>query len=272
MPNITHMNRPRRSVAIAGLALVVAVVAVIATDPFGGAAKSTGGFADNASAISLSTVKRQSLSQQTQVSGTLGYAGASSIRVPSGTAPSAVRQARQQVASAEMMLASARATLTSDTQALAGQQATLAAARAKEHLDCAGEGAAEGASAHPPASSEEDSPGGAEGSCSSDVQAVSSAEQSVTGTAAKVTADRSQVSTTEKQLAGARSSLSTARSSAALYGQGSIFTALPSIGQVLSRGQSLFQIGGQPVLLLYGSGGPARGVRRGGAAGGGGGA
>jgi multidrug efflux pump subunit AcrA (membrane-fusion protein) len=194
----------RRVLAGVGLALVVAVVVVIATDPFGGLGKSTGSIADNASAISLTSVKRQSLSQQTQVSGMLGYAGSSNIRVPSGTAPSAVQQASQLLASAETVLASAGATLASDTQALAGHQATLAAARAK------------------------------------------------------VTADRSQVSSAEKQLANARSNLSTARSSAALYGQGSTFTALPSVGQIIRRGQSLYQISGQPVLLLYGSVLPTR--------------
>ena len=57
--------------------------------------------------------------------------------------------------------------------------------------------------------------------------------------------------------------MSTARSSAALYGQGSTFTALPSVGQIVGRGQSLYQIGGQPVLLLYGSTLADAGVRRG---------
>jgi peptidoglycan hydrolase-like protein with peptidoglycan-binding domain len=243
------------------LALVVAVVVVIVTDPFGGAGKSTGGVADNASAISLTTVKRQSLSQQTQVSGTLGYAGSSSIRVPPGTAPSAVQQASQQVTSAETMLATARATLASDTQALVGDQATLAAARAKEEVDCAGVGAAEAASANSSAASENNaSPGGGGGSssCVTDVQAVSQAQQNATATTAKVIADRSQAPSAEKQLASARASLSTARSSAALYGQGSTFTALPSVGQIMRRAQSLYQISGQPVPLFYGSAQPTR--------------
>ncbi len=90
------------------------------------------------------------------------------------------------------------------------------------------------------------------------MQAVSSAQQNATGAATKVTADRSQVSSAEKQLASAQSSLSTARSSAALYGQSSTFTALPSVGQIVARGQSLYEIGGQPVLLLYGVGGCRR--------------
>jgi multidrug efflux pump subunit AcrA (membrane-fusion protein) len=248
----------RRLLAIVGLVLVVAVVVVIATDPFGGSEKSTGGVVDNASAVSLVSVKRQSLSQQTQVSGTLGYAGSSSIRVPSGTAPSAVQQSSQQVTSAETMLASARATLVSDTQALSDHQATLTAARAKEQVDCAGGGAAEAASANSSPSSENNSPSGGGSSCSSDVQAVSQAQQNAASTTAKVTADSSQVSSAEKQLASAQSNLSTARSSAALYGQGSTFTALPSVGQIISRGQSLYEISGQPVLLLYGSVAPTR--------------
>jgi multidrug efflux pump subunit AcrA (membrane-fusion protein) len=248
----------RRVLAGVGLALVAAVVLVIATNPFGGPAGATASVADNASAISLTSVKRQSLSQQAQVSGTLGYAGSSSIRVPSGTAPSAVQQAGQQVTSAETMLASARATLASDTQALASHQATLLAARAKEEVDCAGEGAAEAASTGSSPGSEDDPSAAGGSSCSSDVQAVSSAQLNATSTTAKVTADRSQVSSAEKQLESARSNLSTARSSAALYGQGSTFTGLPSVGQIISRGQSLYQISGQPVLLLYGSVQPTR--------------
>ncbi len=248
----------RRVLAGVGLALVATVVLVIVTNPFGGPGKATASVADNASAISLTSVKRQSLSQQTQVSGTLGYAGSSSIRVPSGMAPSAVQQAAQQVTSAETMLASARATLASDTQALAGHQAMLVAVRAKEEVDCAGEGAAEATSASSSPGSEDDSQGAGGSPCSSDVQAVSQAQQNATGATAKVTADRSQVSSAEKQLASAQSNLSTARSSAALYGQGSTFTALPSVGQIISRGQSLYEIGGQPVLLLYGSVAPTR--------------
>jgi hypothetical protein len=184
---------------VAGLALVVAVVVLIATDSFAGGGKAGAGVLDNATATSLATVRRRSLSQQTQVSGTLGYAGSSTIRVPSGTAPSAVQQASQQVASAEAMLATASATLATD--------------------------------AHVPASS---------------------ARHGTTGAADKLTADRAQVRSAESQLAGARSNLSTARSSAAVYGQDSTFTALPSVGQILARGQSLYEIGGQPVLLLYG--------------------
>jgi peptidoglycan hydrolase-like protein with peptidoglycan-binding domain len=242
----------QRVLAGTGLVLVAAVVVLVVTDPFGGSTKSGGGVGDNATATSLYTVTRQSLSSQTQVSGTLGYAGSSSIRVPSGTAPSAVSQAEQSVTNAQGMLETARASLAADSEALAGHEATVSAARAKEAVDCAGDGAAESASSGSP------SGGGGSGLCASDVQAVSTAEQGSTGAAMKVKGDRAQVASAEKALASAESSLSTARSAAALYGQSSTFTKLPSVGQVLARGQSLYEISGQSVVLLYGSVLPTR--------------
>jgi peptidoglycan hydrolase-like protein with peptidoglycan-binding domain len=235
-----------------GLALVAAVVVLIVTDPFASSTKSGGGAGDNATATSLSTVTQRSLSSQTQVSGTLGFAGSSSIRVPSGTAPSAVSQAQSSVTNAEGMLSTARASLAADSEALAGHQATFSAARAKEAVDCAGEGAAESASSGSP------SGGGSSGLCAGDVQAVSAAEQSASGTAIKAKDDRAQVSSAEKSLVSAEASLATAHSSAAVYGQSSTFTKLPSVGQILMRGESLYEISGQPAVLMYGSVLPTR--------------
>jgi peptidoglycan hydrolase-like protein with peptidoglycan-binding domain len=236
----------------AGLLLVAAVVLLIATDPFGGSTKPGGDIGENGSATSLTTVTRRSLSSQTQVSGTLGYAGSSSIRVPSGTAPSAVSQAEQSVTNAEGMLSTARVSLAADSEALAGREATVSAARAKEAVDCAGEGAAESVSGGSP------SGGGGSGLCASDVQAVSAAEQGSSAAAMKVKGDRAQVSSVEKSLADAEASLATARSSAAVYGQRSTFTELPSVGQILTRGQSVYGINGQSVVLFYGPVFPTR--------------
>jgi hypothetical protein len=256
----------RRVLAGAGLALAVAVVVLIVTAPFAGSTKSGNGVADNASATSLYTVARRSLSAQTQVSGTLGYAGSSSVRVPAGTAPSQVSQAAQSVANSEEMLQTARAALAADGEALATQRATAVAARAKEAVDCAGENAAESASVGDPSpSGESTTPGGdsspsgsSAGPCASDAQAVANAVQGSTSAATKVKGDRAQVSSAENALASAEASLATARSAAALYGQSSTFTQLPSVGQIVARGQSLYGIGGQPVLLLYGSVPPTR--------------
>lgn len=243
---------------LAGTALVfVAVlIVVVVQDPFSGSNKPSG-VADNATATSLATVTRRPLSSQTQVNATLGYAGSSSIRIPSGTAPATVQQAEQSLTASEGMLQSAQASLAVDGETLAGAQAASSASREKESVDCAGAGAAES----PPVSSPSgegtrgsSSPGGAgSGPCASDVQAVSSDEQGYRSDVMKLDGDRASVTSAQAGLARAQASLSAARSSAALYGQGSTFTTLPAVGQVLSRGQSLYRIDGQPVLLLYGS-------------------
>ena len=150
----------RRLPAGVGLVLIAIAVVLIVTDPFAGSPKSGSGGVDNGAATALTTVSRRSLSAQTQVSGTLGYAGSSSIRVPSGTAPSAVSAGQAAVTNAEAMLATARATLASDSEALAGHRATLAAARAKEAVDCAGEAPRKAASAGSSPAGGNDSPGG----------------------------------------------------------------------------------------------------------------
>jgi len=56
---------------------------------------------DNAAGTALATVARQSLSSQTQVSATLGYANASNIVMPTGTAGSASSRLKQSVAQAK---------------------------------------------------------------------------------------------------------------------------------------------------------------------------
>jgi hypothetical protein len=150
------------------------------------------------------------------------------------------------------MLSTARASLAADSEALGDSQATVSAARAKEAVDCAGEGAAESASSGSPSNGSPSGSGGS-GLCASDVQAVSSAEQGSSGSEMKVKGDQAQVFAAEKQLASARSNLFAARSSAVVYGQTSTFTKLPSVGQVISRGQTLYAISGRPVVLLYGS-------------------
>jgi peptidoglycan hydrolase-like protein with peptidoglycan-binding domain len=249
---------PRRiALAGIGLVLVAVLVAVIVSDPFAGPG-TPGGVGDNATPTSLATVTRRTLSSQTQVNATLGYAGASSIRVPSGTPPSAVQQAEQAIASGQGMLQSARAALEADSETLAGLQATVTAAREKESVDCAGDSSAESASAGASPSGEgipadSSSGDGSAGLCASDAQTVAGDAQGSSGDAIKLDGDRASISADERALASALAALSAARSSAVAYGQTSTFTALPAVGQVIARGQSLFQISGQPVVLLYGS-------------------
>ena len=234
--------RPRRGrwAALAAIVVIVIVVLLIVLEPFHTSGKPSAGVADNSTPTSVTAVKRQSLSSQTQVDGTLGYAGSSKILVPSGTAPTAVQQSEQQLASGETQLSSVRRSLASDSTALQRGHSQLAAAQAKEAVDCAGEGAAEAGS----------SAGG--GACASDRQTVTSGEQSLIGAEAKVTADRTQLASAQASLAHSQSALATARSSAVSYGQNAVYTSLPSAGEVIARDHSLYAIDGDPTILLYG--------------------
>jgi len=256
--------RASRRTVLALLALVfaAAAVAVVLTEPFGGPGRPAG-VSDNAAATSLATVTRRALSSQTQVNATLGYAGSSTIRLPAGSPPSAVAQAEQALSTGEGMLAAARASLAADGQTLAGLRATVTAAREKESVDCAGDGAAESASAALSPSGEgtsadASSGGGASSLCASDAQRLAGDAQGSGAAAMKLEGDRASVSSAEKAIASARAAVSAARSAAAAYGQSSTFTMLPGVGQIITRGQSAYQISGRPVVLLYGTVLPSR--------------
>ena len=243
-----HPRLSRRTLSVLAVvaALVAAVVVVIVSGVFSSSTPS-GGAADNPYPTSVARVTRQSLSEQTQVSATLTYAGSATIVVPSGTSPANLLQAEQQVTTAEGMLSSAEATLTADSTTVSQLESSLAAARAKETVDCAGVNAAQSASSSPSSGGS-----GSAAGCGGDAQTVTGDTQSLAQDQAKVDADRSQVSSDESSLAGAETSLSASGSSAALYGQDSTYTNLPALGAIVDRGQALYSIGGQPVFLLYG--------------------
>jgi multidrug efflux pump subunit AcrA (membrane-fusion protein) len=228
-------------------------VAIVVLDPFGSGAPSGAVAADNAYPTSLATVERRSISSQTSVSATLGYANPSTISVPAGTAPASVTQAQQAVSSAQAQLSSAQATQAGDEVALEQARATLAADTAKQAVDCGGDNAAQAAAAGGNGSS-----GSGSGACASDTQAVATDRAAVTGDEAKVAADARQVSAAQTSLASAQANLATAAASATAYGQGSTFTSLSEPGQVIRRGQSLYGVNGAPVVLLYGATTPWR--------------
>ncbi|HEX4109331.1 MAG TPA: peptidoglycan-binding domain-containing protein [Solirubrobacteraceae bacterium] len=234
-PNRAPRRGRRRMLAGLALALAAVAVAIVVTDPFKGS-NPVSGVTDNEYPTSLTTVTQGALIQQTQVSATLGYAGSATIRVPSGTAPSQVTQAQQSAANAQGMLSTARSTLSADEATLAQARATLSADEQLEAVDCAGDNAAQSAG----------------GGCASAEQRVTGDRQAVTAGTAKVTADENQVTSGERSLASAESAVSTAVAHEAAYGQQSVLTALPATGKVIRRGQRLYAVEGQPVLLLYG--------------------
>jgi peptidoglycan hydrolase-like protein with peptidoglycan-binding domain len=140
---LLHSNR-RLLAGTAVLLLVIGVAAAI-VDPFAGKASGRGGLVDNGSPISTERVERTSLVSQTQVSGTLGYAGSWTVSVPSGTDPSALAQAKQAVSSARAALSAAQATSTADAQTVRQARAAPRIASAEAALASAHEKAVEDA-------------------------------------------------------------------------------------------------------------------------------
>jgi len=237
--------RRRRALVTAAVAVVAIVAALIAiVSPFGGGGPAATSL-DNASSTSLASVTRRDLSSQTQVGATLGYADATTISVPAGTAPSNLQQAQQAAASAQASLETAEAMLLDDARALALLRAKLAADTRKQAIDCSGSNAAESTSNSSAAAS-----GG--GGCASEMQAAATDRQSLTAATSKMAADRRAVTSARTALAGANEGLAAAESSASVYGQTSAYTMLPAVGRVVRRGEALYAIGGDAVVLLYG--------------------
>ena len=67
-------RRLPRVLTLLGLAAAAAAIALVLVDPFAGGSGSPGGVVDNGYPTSLQAVRRGTLTSQTQVSGTLGYA------------------------------------------------------------------------------------------------------------------------------------------------------------------------------------------------------
>jgi peptidoglycan hydrolase-like protein with peptidoglycan-binding domain len=240
------MSTRRKLTAGGAAALLVAGVALAATGSFGGGGNAAGQGNTGAAATATATVTRQTITAQTQASATLGFAGAATIAAPAGTAASQVLQARQAAATAGGALAAARAMLAADATALTAAQARLAADRQKRAVDCAGANAAQAAAS-------EGANGGSTGACAADQQTVVSDEQNSLSAAGKVASDRQSVTSGQQGLAGARAALVAAESSAAAFGDSAAYTRLPAAGDIVTRGQELYRITDEPVVLLYGA-------------------
>jgi hypothetical protein len=232
---------------LTGLALLTALaVAVTATALAVSGAGGSHAASGEEPPTTLATVARRDLSAQTQVDGTLGYTGSSTIILPPGTAPSAVRQARQTLASQQAQLNGARATLAADQRSLEQVEAKLAADRQSLINACRGDNAAQGSS-----SSSGSQP--TSNPCATFAQTVASDEESVTSMRVKVSTDAASVASARVAVAGTSQSRDVAEFSAVSYETGATYTSVPSAGDVIRRGRALISIGGQPVLLLYGN-------------------
>jgi hypothetical protein len=247
------MSRVRgRYLVVGGVAVVGAILIALFASGVFASGKPSGGSLDNTYPTALASVTRRSLTEQTQVSATLGYASASSVVMPAGTTPSNLSQAQQLVTTGQAQLDSGQAALAADGRTLLQAQATLGADRAKLAVDCSGDQAGQSAPAGTSGAGAGSSP------CATDAQAVSADEQSVTQDNAKVATDREAVASASAGLGAAQTSLAQAQSSATIYGQSSTYTELPAVGQIVRRGQTLYELSGQRVVALYGPVAPYR--------------
>jgi hypothetical protein len=259
-----------RSRVLAGAAVLLLVIGVLVAvvDPFAGKA-SRGRGVDNGAPTGLVTVLRRSLTSQTPVSGTLGYAGSWTVAVPAGTSATDLQQAEQQESSARASYAVAQATASADVQTLTSARAALQAAQLKESSDCAGANAATSAaspggggggnsgSSPSSAGSDGSTPSAGSGAgasaCASSVPAVTAGQATVATAQQKVAADQAQLVGARSTLVGARRALAAAQSAASSYGGSASYTMLPGAGDVVRCGQPLYAINGSPTLLLYGA-------------------
>jgi hypothetical protein len=225
--------------------IIAAIAVLVAAHPFNGGHSPARGLSDNASATRLQRITEQALSGQTQVQGTLGYAGDSTLRVPAGDDPSVASHAHESVASDQRTLAFARASLANDEIPLQNAQSTVSAGQQRQAVGCAADNAAQGTSTT-------STPASGSGSCLADTDALSSDQRAQTQAAGTVIAAQRQVSSDESSVALSRSELASSLDQETVYGQDSDYTALPAPAHVVRRGEQLYAIDGQPVLLLYG--------------------
>jgi multidrug efflux pump subunit AcrA (membrane-fusion protein) len=220
-------RRSRRRVIVVVAVVVVIVAGAVAADLLLGG--SGGSPATTQAATTTAAVVRTDLAETTPVDGTIGYASATTIVEPSGTAASALTQAQQALAAAqqnvsadqralsdtdssdaqsvtqaEEAVTAAQATSSSDTAQLQEDQATLTATEQKEAVDCQGSGAAgqppSGSSGSSGSSGASDQPGG----CSGDASQVTADQQKVAADQQKVAADQAAVQNAQGQVTTAR--------------------------------------------------------------------
>jgi peptidoglycan hydrolase-like protein with peptidoglycan-binding domain len=100
---LRHRHAGRRLLATGAVMLALAAAVLVVIDPFAGSRKPDGGVSDNASATSLATVTRRSLSSQQNENGTLGYAGEYSVVNQAGGTLTALPRVGQVVRSGHVL-------------------------------------------------------------------------------------------------------------------------------------------------------------------------
>ena len=195
------------------------------------------GVGDNAAATSLTTVKRQDLTSQTQVSATLGYADVVDDGGAGGTAPADL----QQVAAASVASRAAGDSAPTE-RALEQAQAALAADRARWRSTVDGGNAAESGGA-----SQQGGGGGGR-------RPVCDRRAGRDGGPARASQPRpARCRPIGRRSRPREATLTQGEASAATYGQNRCTRCCRRSGRSIRRGAPLYAIGGEPAFLLYGS-------------------
>src|SRR5215467_2398851 len=213
--------------------------------------------------VAEAAVTRQTLSEQDQVNGTIGYAGAYAVLNQYSPPPSqaTLAQAQHAVDAARQSLSDTQASIdftnqqdsaavAADHSQLQADQARLAQAQAKSTADGCG-------------------PQSTSATCQADATAIQNANQAVAGDQANLARDQAKQQSdqiaNQTKLHQAQQNLTSAQDSYNQKvqpggGSGSgggastgVYTALPSVGQTVSRGQTLYAVNGRPIPLFFGS-------------------
>jgi hypothetical protein len=273
---LAEARRSRRRAALLGLALLVVAGALLAiVNPFTSPTTPTA-----SRSYSVYTIKRQTLTSQTQVTADLGFSGSYSVTLPSGTSSQNIMQAQQavttdeskiqadqsgttasadsaNVAGDEQSLTAAQATLHTDESALQNDQSTLSADQKKEANDCAGTGSTGQTCATDKSnvSSDQQKVSSDEQKVTQDRNAVSQAQSKLSQDQARATQDAATaqrtLSSDEQKLANDQAALAAAEEQATI--QSGAISQLPAVGQVVTQGQALYWMINTPVVLLYGT-------------------
>jgi hypothetical protein len=203
--------------------------------------------------MATATVVRTTLSTSVQVGGSVGYDGSYTIAAPAGTSPQQLSQAQQAVTVDQQDLSADETAESdagaSDAQAVAIDRAnldtttaTLRSDQVKQAQDCAGAGAS--------------TP-----SCRADAEKVNQdqsqlteAQQQLAAAQSNATRDHDQnqakVASDETKLAGDQAALTSLQATA--VNPGTMYTALPKAGDIISQNQPVYSLSNEPVPLLYG--------------------
>lgn len=232
---------------LAGLAVAIGGAALIGVLIHG--PRSASAAPSLEAAVNTASVTRQTISEQDQVNGTIGYSGSYSVLNLYSPPPSTatVAQAQHQVDAARQSLTDTQASIDftnqQDAAAVSADQSQLSQDQQKYNSD--------GCTAN-----------AATTRCSQDQQAINNDQAKLAQDQAKQQSDQianqTKLHQAQQNLTSALDSYDQKVQPGGGGGSGGggstgVYTSLSSVGQTVSRGQTLYAVSGRPIPLFFGS-------------------